>query len=633
MQYTQFIIENYRAIQNLTIDIKKQSLMALIGINECGKTTILQAIYCFDYSNDTYNGSQHLENVQNLYQIDNNQPTNISATLTINKNEITESYLLYENGLRQQKANVDTANSTAEEQNSAQDSTTPNRINSENDTRQQHIAQQKEAIEQQWGDAARNVQITRTITSNAQQKTDCVYSKIVIDGEELHTWLGKSNVGTVDTDAFVRALLQFGPHILYSDDFNDRPPNTVDIPPDETTIFKNEWQSIYNTLFKKALGEKGSIYHVANEKDERIQKSKLAKVKHVLNMDLKDAWQTFIPQSEKEQKDTFNIGMEIETKKILKITVEELSPDNKQAPKTFNITDRSKGFIWYFNLIMKIQYNPKSYRERSNSNTIFLLDEPGSYLHASAQAELCKKIKELSNTIGTFIYCTHSSYLLNPNSIPINTVRIVSKGNDGITSNPPEPPQRGEIPAAQRPLFEALHLPYFHALDANRASILVEGIYDAYAVRLFVLPHIGERLNVIPASGAYSIVQALSYFIGFQFRYVALWDNDDEGNKKRKQATDMFGKLEAEKFLLLPRPGKTIMRMESMFAKNGIAQMGQALHIDSPKYEKILLTLFERSTDEQSAIIKECLSEQAMENFKQLAETIKERLKSNRKHT
>lgn len=55
MKYLSFTITNYRGISEpLTIDLQKSSLVPLIGINECGKTTILQAIYCFDYINDSF---------------------------------------------------------------------------------------------------------------------------------------------------------------------------------------------------------------------------------------------------------------------------------------------------------------------------------------------------------------------------------------------------------------------------------------------------------------------------------------------------------------------------------------------------------------------------------------------------
>lgn len=67
MKYTNFSIENYRAIRSkISIDLKSR-LIPLVGVNECGKTTILQAILCFDETNDTNNSGKQLESIENLY--------------------------------------------------------------------------------------------------------------------------------------------------------------------------------------------------------------------------------------------------------------------------------------------------------------------------------------------------------------------------------------------------------------------------------------------------------------------------------------------------------------------------------------------------------------------------------------
>ena len=50
MEYTAFHIKDYRAIrEKITLDLLDKPLVPLVGINECGKTTILQAIFCFDH--------------------------------------------------------------------------------------------------------------------------------------------------------------------------------------------------------------------------------------------------------------------------------------------------------------------------------------------------------------------------------------------------------------------------------------------------------------------------------------------------------------------------------------------------------------------------------------------------------
>ena len=50
MQYTRFSIDNYRGIEKTEIQLPKSGgaqATTLIGLNESGKTTILEAIYSF----------------------------------------------------------------------------------------------------------------------------------------------------------------------------------------------------------------------------------------------------------------------------------------------------------------------------------------------------------------------------------------------------------------------------------------------------------------------------------------------------------------------------------------------------------------------------------------------------------
>ncbi len=90
MRYTSFTIKNYRAITGpLTIDLNKKSLLPIIGINESGKTTILQAIFAFDSFNDTLNDGLHLSNTSNLY-LTSSPPPLIEAQIELNDDTETD---------------------------------------------------------------------------------------------------------------------------------------------------------------------------------------------------------------------------------------------------------------------------------------------------------------------------------------------------------------------------------------------------------------------------------------------------------------------------------------------------------------------------------------------------------------
>src|ERR1700743_1547564 len=93
MKYKRFIINRYKAItEPIEINVEKKPLIPIIGINECGKTTILNSIFAFDYTNDHYNLTiRHLTDVHNLYST-KNEPASISAEIEMSLKEYKEIY-------------------------------------------------------------------------------------------------------------------------------------------------------------------------------------------------------------------------------------------------------------------------------------------------------------------------------------------------------------------------------------------------------------------------------------------------------------------------------------------------------------------------------------------------------------
>ena len=141
----------------------------------------------------------------------------------------------------------------------------------------------------------------------------------------------------------------------------------------------------------------------------------LSDVQQTLNKEIIDEWKriknsgaSFADDSDKLELVIVNQG------NSFKFKVKDKSNNDKQ--RTFDINERSKGFQWFFNYMVKLKFNP-NYKGKLE-NSIFLLDEPGSYLHSSAQSELLKELHTVSEK-NTIIYCTHSQYLLNPEIIKL----------------------------------------------------------------------------------------------------------------------------------------------------------------------------------------------------------------------
>jgi len=105
MKYNKFIIKNYRAIEGpMEINIQKNKLVPLIGTNESGKTTILQAIFAFDYANDKEYEGRHLKELRNFYNPQSKENATIDAVISVKKSDFL-NYISDEN-LRAKYADI-----------------------------------------------------------------------------------------------------------------------------------------------------------------------------------------------------------------------------------------------------------------------------------------------------------------------------------------------------------------------------------------------------------------------------------------------------------------------------------------------------------------------------------------------
>jgi len=93
MKYLAFRIWKYRGIaKELIINLENNSLVPLVGINECGKTTILQAIFAFDSVNDNEYDGSHLIDTLNLYHTSDNSHPYVGADIQVTRPELVTHY-------------------------------------------------------------------------------------------------------------------------------------------------------------------------------------------------------------------------------------------------------------------------------------------------------------------------------------------------------------------------------------------------------------------------------------------------------------------------------------------------------------------------------------------------------------
>ncbi len=599
MKYTGFEIRNYRAIEGpLFIDLSKNSLVPIVGINECGKTTILQAIYCFDYLNDAEYSGKHLKDTKNLYKTSEKFPPVISANVEIKYTQLAELYqdFLYSKSLK---------NTTEEIE----------EIDDEN-----YDENGKEDI----------LDISEISVKLPINKTDKLILSIDRDLTSqkyfIRNWPKYEVYTKLFHNLFSEYLISRLPYILYNDDFMDRPPTFIRIPNIKPKLISG-WISIYERLFN-STDEEYSLFKIINESDSRRRDAIISDVQEVINKTLSKAWKTFLLGNHSSLQVKLSIipnsnNSEIANfKNVLEIKIVE-KIQNKERP--FHVIDRSKGFLWFFNFVMKLEFNPKIIGDAKN--TIYLLDEPGSYLHYTAQEKLCKKLVDISTNHGNVIYCTHSHTLLNPKLIPLNSIYIVEKDkNKNINATRlPQVKTKIESNNAYQPIHEALQISAFNFGTNSHTLIAVEGIYDKYAIELFI--DLEKNISILPGTSADSIKKNIQFLNAFNKEYVAIWDNDTEGREHYKKAAIFFGEFESQKFDLLPSKNAKDRRMEEMFNPIDLELINKELGLDkNTSYERTISNLYYAKSEKKKKILK-AISEETFNNFKVLKTIIDKRLK------
>ncbi|NLW48729.1 MAG: AAA family ATPase [Firmicutes bacterium] len=490
MRYKKFSICNYKAIDDLTINLNK-SVIPLIGVNESGKTSILQAILAFDKDKDNILNGVHT-NPKNKYRT-TQRPCKIIAAVEI------------------------------EDEEEFQDIGEEIRLKMDNPL----YTWLKSAV-----DNKREIFIMRNCENGILQKS---YS-LVNENEDI--------ANNPKTKALVNAIVKRLPNILYFDDFSDRVPEEVTFPEN----YKNdgilgrgrdrEWQEIIVEIFSRVLEEEFSLTKFLNLTEEDDQDNYLSDVTRILNGEIIEEWKklknAFSGFSEDSDDLELNIRYSSKSgKPTFKFKV--IDSENAGADRVFDISQRSKGFQWFFNFIMKLKFNAKY--KLHPKNAIYLLDEPGSYLHASAQTELLKKLCEMGKD-NTIIYCTHSQYLLDPDIINIASIKIVTKADSHITLVDYGNSNLTRSLGAFSALNDALHLKFGFHEKMLKHCILVEGIVDYYFYRMFMDLN---GVNIIPGAGCGQLRELISIMISCSEKFVVVLDYDSEGRTSFNNYCHFFG--------------------------------------------------------------------------------------------
>lgn len=247
----------------------------------------------------------------------------------------------------------------------------------------------------------------------------------------------------------------------------------------------------------------------------------------------------------KQVDENFKFNIRISEQQISFYTYDK-TIDNKTSvlSNSIPLKQRSDGFKWYFSIYLTLYEYLKN---RNDKKYILLFDEPNLYLNPKAQNDLIEEVfkKEFENQ--QIIFTTHSPYMIDIENM--ESTKIVVKENETKIYNSPN---NYSSQCMNDKVFSDVMAPIRSALqidvssyimaDSSKIAVIVEGLRDRY-VLMAMLKQIDYDSKMkyyffVPSTGSSKIWLLYNYLVGMGYKCITLFDNDKAGKESINKLKD-----------------------------------------------------------------------------------------------
>ncbi len=240
---------------------------------------------------------------------------------------------------------------------------------------------------------------------------------------------------------------------------------------------------------------------------------------------------------------------------------------NRRTGVSLPLRNRSKGFNWFFSFLVWF----KKIQEDEDSKYILLLDEPGLNLHAAAQHDLLNFLKDLSEDY-QIVFTTHSPFMIA--SDKLHTVRtVVETENGSVVSDSVQE----KDPNTLFPLQAALGYDIAQNLFVSKHNLLVEGVSDLVYLQTMsgLLDSLGRtgldnKITIVPTGGLDKVTTFISLLRGSDLAIACLLDSFTDQKGKARMEDLIEQKIIASKRIRFFHEfikGSSLADIEDMFTK------------------------------------------------------------------
>ena len=553
MRYTKFHIKNYKGIPAIELDLERKpssNILTLVGLNESGKTSILEAINFFQ-SGIAKSKAHTL--IPKSRQHNFSDTTFVEAELKLGDDDMSDI---------------------------------------------------KDHLKAEFGFiVTRKSKIIKLRRECSFDKSNPLEEKLNMNywTLEIH---GKTNRAKTERQLFewnrkawdsVTSLIRkdYMPKIIYYQNFLFEFPEKIYL---EEMEGESREQAEYRQILQDILSSieddltvQDSLLERAQNREQQSYKAALdqllLKMSHKLNEEILGRWDTIFKGTQEKK---VNISCNSENSEsgdarhFIELKVE-------QGADSYSINDRSLGFRWFFSFLIFTSFRKS--RMSDPGETLFLLDEPASNLHQSSQQKL---LQDLANIVSDckLIYSTHSHHMINPSWLA--GTYIVK--NKAINYDNPEEAQTTDTNISVTPYnhFVSQHpeesdhfQPILDALDYRPSQlemvpelIFTEGKNDYYTFKYVNELIFRDKypLYFYPGAGAGKYERIFRLYLAWNRKFIALFDSDGAGEKERRLYMKKMGPELDNRVFTLKDVAKSWTKMEtedlflSVAEKNKIIQ-------------------------------------------------------------
>ncbi|MBV9571592.1 MAG: AAA family ATPase [Alphaproteobacteria bacterium] len=255
----------------------------------------------------------------------------------------------------------------------------------------------------------------------------------------------------------------------------------------------------------------------------------------------------------------------------------------RDGTRRFNVNDRSLGFRWFFSFMLFTQFRVA----RSSSGArplLFLFDEPASNLHAAAQQKLIDSFPEIAKGEHALVYSTHSHYMIEPKWLeqtfivtnradapPVSVLDEISLDDESLdiqvslyrqfVNNHPNQTSYFQ------PILDRLQV-VPSRLDLQRASVVVEGKSDYYLLRYAANLLKVSDPPLVPALGAGTFGTLAALHVGWNLKFLFVLDGDKKGRGERDRYESEYG-IPGDRLVTIDEIAVGITEIEDLFDDAG----------------------------------------------------------------